>query len=131
MHDTRRWGRFEMASLAMSLVFLMFTLVQYNDPDPARWMAMYGAAALVSAAAALRAEGAGAPAAVVALAALGWGLSVLLGVAGHPVAWGQVFATTRMIDSDVEEAREALGLLIVVLWAGWIAVRGWRRRRAD
>ena len=131
MNDQRRFGPFGLASLLMALIFLLFTAVQYNDPDPERWMAMYGSAALVSGLAAFRPPWAWRPAAVVALVALAWAVEWFLGVFGHSVAWGQVFATTHMINSDVEETRETLGLVIVAVWTGAIAIRGWRRRRAD
>jgi len=130
MNDQRRFGVFGLASLLMALVFLSFAAAQYNDPDPERWMAMYGSAAVVSGLAAFRPFPAWLPAAAVALVTLAWAVSLFLGVFGHSVAWGEVFATTHMINSDVEETRETLGLVIVAGWTGVIAVRGWRGRRA-
>jgi glucan phosphoethanolaminetransferase (alkaline phosphatase superfamily) len=34
--------------LTLSIVFLLFALVQYNDPDPLLWMLIYGVVALVA-----------------------------------------------------------------------------------
>ncbi|HEX6738067.1 MAG TPA: transmembrane 220 family protein [Vicinamibacteria bacterium] len=131
MNDRRRFGPWGMASLVMALVFLCFTAVQYNDPDPERWMAMYGAAGLVSALAAFRPRQAWLPATAVAAVALAWAAFWLRGVYGHHVVWGQVFATTHMINSDVEETRELFGLAIVAAWMAVLAVRGRRGPLAD
>jgi hypothetical protein len=130
MNDPTRFGPFRAACLAMALLFACFTAVQYNDPDPARWMAIYGSAALVSALGAFRPSSSWLPGAVVAAVALVWSLAVALPIIGQPVAWNQVFATMRMVGPNVEETREALGLLIVAAWMAAIAVRGWRRRPA-
>ena len=35
-------------SLLIGLIFLVFALVQYNDPDPWLWILMYGAIALIA-----------------------------------------------------------------------------------
>jgi hypothetical protein len=67
----------------------------------------------------------------VAAVALAWAAFWLHGVYGHHVAWGQVFATTHMINSDVEETRELFGLAIVAAWMAVLAVRGRRGPLAD
>lgn len=36
----------KIANYVMLVAFVFGVIVQYNDPDPARWMAIYGAAAL-------------------------------------------------------------------------------------
>jgi hypothetical protein len=108
----------------MALLLLSFAAVQYNDPDPARWMAIYGAGALVSALAAFRPRAAWLPAAAVAAVALAWAVYWCSGVIGRHVDMAEVFAVTRMIDASVEETRETLGLLIVAAWMAVVAVRG-------
>ncbi len=103
----------------MTALFVFSAVIQYNDPDPLRWMAIYGAAAVASAWAALRP--AGYPwwyASLVGVIALAWSTRLL------PRVWGkvriaQLFASWEMKDANVEVAREAGGLLIV---AGWMAL---------
>lgn len=122
-------GPFRGATLAMALLLLAFAAVQYNDPDPARWMALYGAGSLVSALAAFRPRAAGVPAAAVGGVALAWAVYWGYGVIGRHVDVGEVLAVTRMIDAGVEEVREALGLAIVAAWMAVIALRGRRVAR--
>jgi transmembrane protein TMEM220 len=117
---------FRGAALLMALLLLSFAAVQYNDPDPARWIALYGAASLVSALAAYRPRAAGLPAAAVGAVALAWAAYWASGVIGRRVDMGEVFAVTRMIDAGVEETRETLGLVLVAAWMAVVAVRGRR-----
>ena len=116
---------FRSANAVMALLFLVATAVQYNDPDPLRWMAIYGAAALLAAWAAARPLGS--PrwlAAAVGATALLWSAVVALGAA-RLAAPGDLFRHWHMDDVAVEETRESLGLLIV---AAWMAVLCLRRR---
>jgi hypothetical protein len=101
----------------MGLLFLIAVAVQYNDPDPLRWMAIYGAA---TAACALDWRGR-LPrwlAPTVGLVALAWTLTLIPKVVGR-VELGGLFREVAMASLAIEEAREALGLLIV---AGWMLV---------
>ena len=41
----------------LSLFFLVFAVVQFNDPDPAAWMVLYGGVAVLAALVALDREG--------------------------------------------------------------------------
>jgi hypothetical protein len=109
-------------------LFLFSTAVQYNDPDPARWMAIYGAAALVCVAAFSK--------------RLKWPLPALVGVAAGawaiwwvPLWWGKTslgdtFGHMGMVDIAAEEARETLGLGLVVVWMGIATIRALRIQRA-
>ena len=118
---------FVAANAVMLLAFIGFTGVQWNDPDPIRWMLMYGSAAL---ACALHLYGV-LPwmlAAAVGLVALAWAAIWAPGViVNAPI--GQLFTTYRMMSPEIEETREMLGLLIVAAWmAALVAVR---RRQAS
>ena len=100
----------------MALLFLFAAAVQYNDPDPIQWMAIYGAAAIVSAWAAFRRAGlpAAAPG-LVGLAAFVWACTIA------PRALGKVsplamFKSWEMKNAVIEENREMFGLLIVAAW---------------
>jgi hypothetical protein len=63
---------FRIVSGVMALLFLFATAVQYNDPDPLRWMAIYGLAGFVSLQAARARLTPHWGLVVVGLVALGW-----------------------------------------------------------
>jgi len=107
---------FSFVSGFMALLFVFAAAVQYNDPDPIRWMAIYGAAAIVSGWAAWRLAGlpSFAPG-LVGLAALVWACTIA------PRALGKVsplamFQSWEMKNAVIEENREMFGLLIVAAW---------------
>ena len=104
------------ANWVMLAAFLFSVAVQYNDPDPIRWMLIYGLAAL---ACILKLKGRlkwYLPAAVGATA-LAWAASIAPRVMGKTTV-GDMFQSFEMINSVVEEAREMGGLLIVAAWMG-------------
>jgi hypothetical protein len=95
--------------------FLLSVVVQYNDPDPIRWMAIYGAAFVMcclSLAGRLRWW----MPALAGAVALVWAFSILPHLVGHAIDWGQVFGHMKMANGVVEETREMGGLLIVAVW---------------
>jgi hypothetical protein len=107
---------FRVANAVMTLLFLVATFVQYNDPDPVRWMAIYGSSGLLAVWA--TAQPGGYPwwiPAVIGLIALVWGLAVGSGIVGQ-VGFSELFRTWHMEDAKIEEARESVGLLIVAFW---------------
>jgi hypothetical protein len=101
----------------MAAVFVYAAALQYNDPDPLRWAAIY----LAAAAACILFVGGRLSwfiAGGIALIALVWAGALV------PDVWGrvsplQMFETWKMTDPVIEEAREMCGLLIV---AGWMVV---------
>ena len=113
-------------SALMCLAFLFSVVVQYNDPDPVRWMALYGSAALLSGLEIRRRVRPLWPI-IVALVAATWAATLAPQVLGK-VPFGAMFAEFEMHDQGVEESREMYGLLLVALWMGAIAVAAWRRR---
>lgn len=120
---TRVWP---VANATMLALFLFAAAVQYNDPDPFVWMAIYVAAAAVCATEARRRT----PpwlAAGVMTAALLWAASIAYRASGlAPLA--SLFAEWEMRDAAVEEAREMYGLLIVGVWMLAITIAAIRRR---
>jgi len=99
----------------MALVFLLCLAVQYNDPDPLRWITIYGlalAACLLFLTGRLRWPF---PAAV-GVAALMWAASIVPHIIGKTVPMNEVFGTMRMVNETVEESREMGGLIIVAVW---------------
>jgi hypothetical protein len=118
---------YRLAGAALVPLFALAAYVQLNDPDPVAWVAVYGAAALISGAvAAGRAPIA--PAAVLAAVATAWSLTLLPGVLLRPASVDGL-TTWHMIDNSAEESRELIGLLIVAVALGALAFAGFRREQ--
>src|SRR5262245_37139473 len=113
---------------ALFLVMFVFSVVvQFNDPDPIRWMAIYGAAAI----ACLLSLMGRLPwwfAVLTGVVALAWAATIAPRVIGQ-VPFLDMFAEFEMKDIGVEESREMYGLILV---GGWMAILGhrsfWRGR---
>ena len=110
----------------MLLMFLFSAALQFNDPDPVRWIGIYTAAAAVCGLEIRRRRSALAALAV-AVIALVWAGSLYY--RAHEVPLSAMFAEWEMRDLRIEEAREMYGLTIVGLWMLAIASVGWRRAR--
>lgn len=115
------------ASVVMGVLFSLSALVQLNDPDPIRWIAVYGVAAALSFAASRRTLPAFLPAAH-AVVALGWALVLL--PSALETSFGKMFGTVRMMSPEVEEGRETLGLAIVGIWMVALAWAAYRARKS-
>lgn len=105
---------FRTVSWVMAALYLLSVAVQYNDPDPLRWMAIYGSAAVAAALLPSRRWAIGL-ALGVAAAALIWAVALT------PEIWGRVgFADLWKKMSEkggaVEIEREVGGLALVVAW---------------
>jgi hypothetical protein len=112
------------ANALFALLFALGAAVQYNDPDPLRWMAIYLAAAAVSAMAAIGVPRWPLPAAVGAVALI-WAATLAPTVLGQ-VGLGELFSAWDMESAEIERGREMYGLLIIALWMGVAAFRAWR-----
>ena len=99
------------ANWTFLLLFILSTAVQYNDPDPIRWMAIYGAAA-AACALALWGRLPRLPAALLSLVAFAWAATLAVRVIGKQHLW------------YAEEGREMMGLLLVGIWTALLAARG-------
>src|SRR3954469_22129488 len=122
MAPPSRW--FRVPCWLMAAYFVFAVVVQYNDPDPIRWMAIYGGAAIVSALLPVQRRAAQVGLVLGAIA-LVWGLILLAGI------WGKVEVAdivNKMSEKGgaVEEERECGGLLIEAVWLG---LAGWYRLR--
>ena len=109
----------------MTAAFLFSVAVQYNDPDPVRWMAIYGAATVVCVLA-IMGRGRWMLPAAIGLIALIWALTLAPQVIGK-VRFGELFEAFEMKDERVEVAREMGGLLIVAFWMAVSAIAFWRQ----
>jgi hypothetical protein len=116
---------YRLANAAWCVLLLYAVAVQYNDPDPLRWMAAYGIGALAAGYAAVFGTVPVGPvlgwaALCVVLAALDWiwGTGQADPMGGFP-HWGAL--------TD-EIVREVGGLLVMAGWMMVLAV--WTRRRS-
>jgi hypothetical protein len=105
----------------MAALFLFAVAVQYNDPDPIRWMAIYAAACALSITAAARGRAPRWLSAVVCIVALAWGIEWALGISSVGL-YAHMFDAWEMKSVPIEEAREASGLFIVATWMAILAV---------
>lgn len=108
------------AAALMAIFFVYAAVVQLNDPDPVRWIAIYVAALGCSVG-----------------CAFAWrvrALSVATAVAGAAwaVGWWTILAKLPQFGKipwiEIEEARELGGLLIVTAWTALVAAIGDARR---
>jgi hypothetical protein len=100
----------------MALLFGVATLLQLNDPDPIRWILIYGCASALATFAAVRSR-----VPVFIICALGslaliWAVGVELQI-DRRIHVGELFQSWKMYDEGVELAREAGGLFIVAIWS--------------
>lgn len=109
------------ANLVFAALFLFSVAVQYNDPDPLQWMAIYGAAFGCCVAWELRKLPRAVPL-VVLLAAVGWGVAIVAGM--HlEVPVGEAVTDWKMHAGGSEELRESMGLGLVGIWMAALTFR--------
>ena len=106
--------------------FVFSVIVQFNDPDPLLWAAIYAAAAIVCLVELRRRTHPGIPAALAGIA-LAWAATIAPRVVGK-VRFSAMFAEFEMANAGVEESREMYGLLFIALWTIAVALAAWRRR---
>ena len=107
----------------LALLYAAAAAVQWNDPDPVRWIAIYAAAAALSAAAAARRPWPRGAALMLAIAVV-WAVTLAPdAVDGIRHSAREVFGAMSMHAHHVEEARECLGLLLVAVGLAPIAVK--------
>lgn len=104
------------------LVLCVFSvLVQFNDPDPAAWVAVYVAAGLV-AFLSLRARLPWLVAAIISALTLVWAFTIAPRVIGN-VPFADMFGAFEMRNTGIEESREMYGLLALGIYTASAAVR--------
>ena len=122
-------SKLRVASGVMAVLFFVCVALQYNDPDPVRWMAMYGAATVVCAVHARRGRIAAAFPLSLAGIAVAWGAFTAEHIHGR-FEWHHLAETMHAGTPQIEESRESLGLFIVAAWMLVVALgtRGAARR---
>lgn len=116
------------ANYFMLAAFLFSAIVQYNDPDPWRWIGVYGLAAILSILFA-RGKFPWIGAAALGLLALIWAGFIAPSVIGK-TSLVDIFRSYEMKSPEVELAREMGGLLIVAVWMA-VLIFFSARHRAD
>lgn len=107
-------------------LFLLSAAAQLNDPDPARWIATYVLAAVLAALAPLRRRRIQQASGALALLCGLWGAWILSGDL-PPLDSGVLTADLEMKTEGIELWREGLGLMLIALYHGLVAL-GARRR---
>ena len=110
----------------MLLAFILSVVVQFNDPDPVLWAAIYAAAAVACGLELRRRTPLALPAGI-ALVAVVWAATLAPRVIGK-VNFMSMFAEFEMANTGVEESREMYGLLLIAIWMIAVATAVWRRR---
>ena len=105
----------KITNIILTALFLLFAIVQFNDPDPYYWVAIYGAVALVSG---FAVAGRYNKTAILVLAGICiiWMATLIPGVIdwiekGMPSITG----TMKAESPHIEYLREFLGLLLILL----------------
>ena len=106
----------------MAALLAFATAVNFNDPDPVRWVAMYGGACIVSIVVALTGAVPTVVPGLVGSVALLWAVVWARRVPSFE-AYTHMFDEWEMKSATVEEARETCGLLIVAFWMTAIVLR--------
>jgi peptidoglycan/LPS O-acetylase OafA/YrhL len=105
----------------LAVMFALFAVVQYNDPQPALWFLIYGVPAAFCGLAAWR------PDVLASRPALQAGLGACLVAAaiGAIVWWPYEYQEWW----DRADIREGMGLIIITLALAFVAVSVWRTRQ--
>lgn len=113
----------------MAALFVFAAALQYNDPQPARWVAMYLIAAVPCVQAVFGRVRWPLPAAA-AFAAFAWALLYALR-GGWSVPFFDMFDEWEMKNQEVVQTREMFGLCIVGIWMVVVAIMAWRLKRSS
>lgn len=112
---------FRYAAFFLAFIFLVFGILQYNDPDPYIWMPVYGIAALISFGMAFNRINT-----TILIVAM------ILYFIGAVYMWPSSYEGIVLdmgYKVEIEEARESLGLLICGLTMGYYIFVLKRRNR--
>lgn len=120
----------KIANLLLGLLFIIFAALQYNDPDPLRWMAVYLLVAYVCIAAAFGKYHRSALWGILGLVTIWMALCLPDFIAWVRMGSPNIAAEMKATTPYIENTREFLGLFIcwvVVVWQV-LQERKWRRK---
>jgi len=112
---------FKSLGFLFAALFIISSVLQYNDPDPYVWMVIWGIAGLISLGFALNKIPYQIPLVAGVLAFIGFFYSYPEKFEGFEIGAGDI--------KNVEEGREAFGLLIIGIVVLTFAVRLWYARK--
>lgn len=115
------------ANVVVLLVFGFGIVVQFNDPDPWRWVVVYALGAAACVQELLRRGSWRLPALATAIT-VAWAATIVPRAMG--VGFGEMVEEFEMKDLRIEEAREMWGLLIIAGWCALVAMAAWQRQRS-
>ena len=110
----------------MTGLLLLSALVQWNDPDPFRWIVCYSVTAIITLCSLIHPLLSSIPliwGMVVLLSSLIVGIDLLISV--EQFDWDSFWNVMAMKNEAVELGRELGGLLLVT---GWMTVLAWRMK---
>ena len=111
---------FRVFGALMAGLFIFAAVLQYNDPDPLRWSAIYLSAAVASILYVVGRLRWYIPM-LIGFIALTWASTLASGVWGQ-ISFSQLFEAWEMANPAVEEGREMCGLLIAGCWMAFLVV---------
>ncbi len=119
----------KIAYWTLAVVFALFAIVQYNDPDPLRWVLLYGLVAVHFALAALGKMNRLAVWLTLAAAAL-WAATLLPNFMNW-IRMGEPSIVENMKAEEpwIELTREFLGLVVAAFGCGFLLWRNHRENR--
>lgn len=115
---------FRVVNAVFALLFLIAAVLQYNDPDPMGWMAIYVGAAASCLIALIRPKQLAPPLVVLGIAVVWAAILMPEALAIGEIA--RIAESMKATQPGIEIMREVLGLCIVAVW---MAVLAWRARR--
>jgi len=113
---------FKVAAILFGILFLVSSGLQYNDPDPLIWIFIWGFAGLISLAYAFNKISFPIPMIAGIAALIGFFYMYPEKFEGFEIRAGDI--------KNIEEAREAFGLLIIALVLLALALRGWMTKKS-
>jgi hypothetical protein len=122
MAPVSRW--FKITCWVMAAILALCVVLQYNDPDPLRWMLIYGAGTVITVLLPIHRDAAKLGA-LAGAAALVWTVMLLIPI-WEKVSPSDAFLKMSEKGGAVEELREAGGLAIEGVWlvlASWFRLR--------
>ena len=114
---------------SFGLLFLVAALIQWNDPDPWRWSAIWGAASLVCFVSTQRQVHWSVPMLLIAICAV-W-IATLVPEVSQDFRIGELAKSMKAERPAIELSREILGLAIILFWMAIILVLRTRIPRAN
>jgi hypothetical protein len=109
-------------------LFVFAAVVQYNDPDPLQWAAIYLSAAAASTLYLFGRLRWQIPV-IIGLIALTWASVIAARIKGG-IDFSRLFESWEMASPSVEQGRETIGLLTVAFWMAFLAVAVLIERRS-